>query len=131
MTRLAHLFLALSFAAIQCIAPLAHAHTAGSAEHGIHLPETVAEAHVLAAEASCGTVEADESPAVVVPDGKRKHERPSPAWDPICTTAAVALPDIAITDALPVLVATPDPAGLPALSFRTHYPQAPPAVAPL
>lgn len=126
MTRFVHLFLALSFAAMQCVAPLAHAHTTGSAGHGIHLPHAAAEAHVLEAEASCGTIETDESPAVVAPEGKRKQEHPMPAWGAVCAQAA-ATPDIAAADALPVLQAPPDAAPPSALSFHTPYPQAPPA----
>lgn len=128
MTRFAHLLLALSFAAMQCVAPLAHAHTAGSHEHGIHMPGVAAQAQVAQDhQASCCTIEADESRAVVVPDGKPKQERSAPACEAACTAAAVVVPDIAVADASPVLVAAPDAPPLPALSFRTPYPHAPPA----
>ncbi len=126
MTRLAHLFLALSFAAMQCVAPLAHAHAAGSTEHGIHLPEVVAQV-AQDHQVSCCTVEADESRAVVAPDGKPKQERSSPASEAACTAAAVVVPDIAVADASLLLLTPPDRARLPALSFRKPYPQAPPA----
>lgn len=131
MTRLTHLFLALSFAAMQCVAPLAHAHTAGSHEQGIHLPVAAADAHVPEAEASCCTIEADESPAVVVPEGKRKQERPMPAWDAAFTAPAIVITGFVVTHASPVLAAAPDAPPLPTLAFRTPYPHAPPASTPL
>ncbi len=130
MTRLAHLLLALSFAAMQCIAPLAHAHAAGSTEHGIHLSGVAAQVQVAQDhQGSCCTIEADESRAVVAPDGKPKQERSSPASEAACTAAAVVVPDIAVADASPLLLTPPDEAKLPALSFRKPYPQAPPASA--
>ncbi len=125
--HLSHLFLALSFAMLQCIAPLAHAHTGDSVEHGIHLPQAEAEARIIQEDLlQCCIAEAEESAAVVVSEGcERENQIPAP------DAQAMFAPPVFQTLAAPVAATLPeagrDATPLPSVSFRRPYPHAPPA----
>lgn len=125
MKRLLHLFLALSFALLQSIAPLAHAHTDGYAPQGVHLPEAQ-QAHFSHSNLPvCCAAEAEESPAIVVEQG---FERDDDSVAPACQmVSAPPAPQIAATSESPVFLTARLSFILPSASFPKPYPQAPPA----
>jgi len=124
MRRAARIFLVLSFALLQCVSPLAHAHVGGhDAGTRVHLGEVERQADSLEALAA---VEPSEMPVIYVPDGKQRNYSQH-AWNQpaLCGSCAPC----AIEDSAPAhIAAIAERPALPQL-FRTQNPQAPPALA--
>ena len=80
MTRVGRLFFLVTFALLQCVAPLAHAHLGGDASGGhFHLfhfydgQQKHAQDHGSRVSSGGHGASSSDHPAVKVPDGKRRH----------------------------------------------------------
>ncbi len=123
MKRLVQIFLALSFATLQCVAPLAHAHVSGgSVDQGIHLPE-VQQPYALG-ELSC-CAETNDSPSVGVAQGFERDEKPASPGGSLAY--ALRLPRAAVATPALAVPTRPDALIFPTPPYRTPYAQAPPA----
>ncbi len=123
MKRLVQIFLALSFATLQCVAPLAHAHIGGSADHRIHLPEIQQQAHT---ELSC-CAETHDSPSIGVAQGCERDDEPAPPGNSVAAYVH-RTPEVAIAGTVRIACAPEHQLALPTLSVRKPYSQAPPAL---
>jgi hypothetical protein len=93
MKRAARVVFLVTFALLQCVAPLAHAHIGGDASGGrfhiFHFHDGLqkqAHDHVSRMSSGGHASAASDHPAVKVPDGKRRHHASiavlPPAMDP-------------------------------------------------
>ncbi len=123
MKRLVQIFLALSFATLQCVAPLAHAHIGGSADHRIHLPELQQQAH---AELSC-CAETHDSPSVGVAQGCERDDESTAQADNVAAYVH-RKPEVAVAGMVRIARAPDHQSILPTLFLRKPYSQAPPAL---
>ena len=116
--RILHTLLVLTFALLQCVAPLVHAHVDG--QHSGVLPPSLESHHHSQEQAEC-VVEADESPAIGLHEYQRNDQ-------PVLAHSATAI----TFNIHPVVVVklspqSPPPAIVLAPYSKSH-PQAPPAL---
>lgn len=122
MKRFLHPLLALTFALLQCVAPLVHAHIDG--QHSGLVPPALTAPHLLGdqlTQADC-LIEADESPAIGLAYEFQRTDHPAIS-QPSGVNAPNALPVI-IVKFLP----SPPPAGTFFTPYRKSHPQAPPSL---
>lgn len=125
MQRFLKTSLALIFALLQCIAPVAHAHiSGGSADHGIHLPDIQLQYGHGASQLS-GSAAVQESPAISAAQGFERNDEPASASSQ--TTYADFMPQPAAEKSAPHYRTPFHLLTLPSASSRKPYPQAPPA----
>lgn len=121
MTKQLHRFLLLTFALLQCIAPLAHAHVEGGGA-GVHTPGLEASHHFLH-EKPAGQyfIEEAESAVIVMADQLQRDD--SVVFLPAAVVPHIASfpPLVVIKISLPVVVRATVTS-----SYQKPHPQAPP-----
>lgn len=130
MKSAGRLFFLLTFALLQCVSPLAHAHIGGDASggafHVFHFHD-VRHVHAQAPRASSSghRFHASNLPVVKVPDGKRRNQAAVPQLAQAMSEAGIILPrQLAETAKFPDTVSKHIPSPPP---YFTQYAQAPPA----
>jgi len=124
MQRFLKTSLALIFALLQCIAPVAHAHISGSsAGHGIHLPDIQLQ-HEHGASQLSGSAAVQESPAISAAQGfERDDQSAAPASQ---MAYADLMPQPTDVESATHYRSPSHPLILPLASFRQPYSHAPP-----
>ncbi len=121
MTKQLHRLLLLTFALLQCIAPLAHAHVEGGGA-GVHAPGLEAPHHFLnVKQASQSVIEVAESAAISMADQLQRDDSVvfSPAVE---VTQTVNVPPLVVIKiSLPVVIRA-----TVASPYQKPHPQAPP-----
>ncbi len=132
MKRAGRMIFLLSFAFLQCVAPLAHAHVAGDAAPGgrfhiFHFHDASQQHDQASRVSSAGDAsKASDLPVVKVPDGKRRSHVTIVVYSPVLDRGGMVLP-ASRTPRKPVC-AYRERVHLPSPFFR-QYSQAPPACA--
>lgn len=127
MRRYTRIFLAVTFALLQCVSPLAHAHIGGDPSgQRIHIHEVEQQLdHIARLSNGNVSVETSEAPVIGMQQSKPRSGMQLDFNQPLAHTHFPSFPALAATA---IKFSPLDTRPSPPLLFRKPYPQAPPAL---